>query len=112
MDSIQTLPPASDLSPSAISFLNDKLGTEDTFAQASSWVSELQTQCFDLDQALIELNRRFGAGLVAYASFSGQIHGLFSDVSAKLDGLRSSTSSSSTIAGSISLSSDIFSFLY
>ncbi|KAI4343855.1 hypothetical protein L6164_011156 [Bauhinia variegata] len=98
MDSVQTLPPASDFSPSAFSFLNDKFRTKDSFAQAPSLVSELEAQCFDLDQALVELNRSLGAGLVSYASFSGQIHGLFNNVNAKLNDLRSSTCSSSTIS--------------
>ncbi|KAF7838442.1 RINT1-like protein MAG2 [Senna tora] len=94
MDSVQILPPPSDLSPSALSFLNAKFHTKDTLAEATTLVSELQTQCSDLDQALIQLNRRLGAGLVAYASFSGRIHDLFDDVNAKLNALTSTCSSS------------------
>ncbi|KAJ7956370.1 RINT1-like protein MAG2 [Quillaja saponaria] len=96
MDSVQTLPPVSDLSPSVLSFLNDKFFTSETVNLAPNFVSELRTQCFVLDEALTELNCRLGAGLVSYASFSGQIHNLFGDINAKLHGLRSSTFSSSS----------------
>ncbi|XP_028763431.1 RINT1-like protein MAG2 [Neltuma alba] len=94
MDSVQTLSLPSDLSPSAFTFLNAKFHTKDNVDEAPSLVSELQTQCSDLDQALVELNRRLGAGLVAYSSFSGQIHDLFNDVNAKLTVFTSSCSSS------------------
>ncbi|XP_028788498.1 RINT1-like protein MAG2 isoform X1 [Neltuma alba] len=94
MDSVQTLSLPSDLSPSAFTFLNAKFHTKDSVDEAPSLVSELQTQCSDLDRALVELNRRLGAGLVAYSSFSGQIHDLFSDVNAKLTAFMSSCSSS------------------
>ncbi|XP_054807498.1 RINT1-like protein MAG2 [Prosopis cineraria] len=93
MESVQILPLPSDLSPSALTFLNAKFHTKGSVAEAPSLVSELQTQCCDLDQALVELNRRLGAGIVAYSSFSGQIHDLFSDINAKLTAFTSSCSS-------------------
>ncbi|KAK4264212.1 hypothetical protein QN277_025421 [Acacia crassicarpa] len=94
MDSVQILPQPSELSPSAFAFLNAKFHTKDSVAEASSLVLELKTQCYDLDQALVELNRRLGAGLVAYSSFSGQIHDLLGDVNAKLTAFTSTCSSS------------------
>ncbi|XP_061354929.1 RINT1-like protein MAG2 [Gastrolobium bilobum] len=96
MELLQTLPPPTHLSPSALSFLDHKFHTKLALAEAPSFVSELQIQCSELDRALSELTRRLGAGLAAYASFSGEIHGLFGDVTARLNAL-SSTCSSSTV---------------
>lgn len=96
--SVQTLPAASDLSPSVLSFLDDKFRTKENLTEASSLVSELQTQCSDLDRTLTDLKWRLGASLVAYASFSERVHGIFSDISAKLLELVSSSSSHSSIA--------------
>ncbi|KAL9276830.1 hypothetical protein ACSQ67_025620 [Phaseolus vulgaris] len=89
MESLQTLPPSSHLSPAALSFLDHRFRTECALADAPSFVSELQTQCAELDRALDELTRRLGAGLAAYASFSGEIHGLFGHVTDRLTALSS-----------------------
>ncbi|KAK7251980.1 hypothetical protein RIF29_35625 [Crotalaria pallida] len=93
MASLQTLPPPSHLSASALSFLDHKFHTNSTLAEAPSIVAELQTQCSELDHVLSDLTRRLGAGLAAYASFSGDIHGLFGDVDARLNALSSTCSS-------------------
>lgn len=103
MDSVvPTLPQPSDLSPSVVSFLDDNLHTVEALSRAPILVSELQSQCGDLDQTLIGLNRSLGATLVAYASFSDQIHALLSDVNGQLIGLESSTrSQGSTEPGNV-----------
>ncbi|KAJ1383350.1 RINT-1/Tip20 [Sesbania bispinosa] len=90
MEWLQTLPPPSHLSHSALSFLDHKFHTKHALSEASTFVSELQTQCSELDRALAELTRRLGAGLAAYTSFSGEIHHLFGDVTARLNALSSS----------------------
>ncbi|GLU12346.1 hypothetical protein SLE2022_290310 [Rubroshorea leprosula] len=95
MDSLQALPPLSSLSLSAVSFLNAKLRTGEDLARAPSLVSELQTQCKDLDASLVDLNRSLESRLAAYASFSDRIDGLFGDVITKLTDLRSSDLKSS-----------------
>ncbi|KAL5544436.1 hypothetical protein UlMin_008220 [Ulmus minor] len=89
---VQTLPPFSKLSPSVVSFLNEKLRARENLIGAPNLVSELQNQCGDLDQNLVDLNRILGASLVAYASFSDQFHSLYEDINARLIGLGSSTS--------------------
>jgi len=96
MESLQTLPPLSHLSPAALSFLNHRVHTQCALADAPNFVSELKTQCAELDRALDELTRRLGAGLAAYASFSGEIHGLFGHVTDRLTAL-----SSTVVSGSI-----------
>lgn len=98
---VQTLPPASGLSASVLSFLDEKFRTKENLAEAPSLVSELQAQCSDLDRTLTDLNRRLGVSLVAYASFSDRIGGVFNDISAKLIALGSSTRSRSLISGPI-----------
>jgi len=96
MEWLQTLPPPSHLSPSALSFLDHRLHTQLALAEAPTFVAELQTQCSELDRSLDELTRLLGAGLAAYASFSGEIHGLFGDVTERLIAL-----SSTVVPGSI-----------
>ncbi|CAL0329855.1 unnamed protein product [Lupinus luteus] len=93
MESFQTLPPPSHLSPFALSFLDHKFHTKLTLAEAPSFVAELQTQCSDLDRILSGLNRRRGSGLAGYASFSGKIHSFFGDVDVRLNNLSSTCSS-------------------
>ena len=96
------LPPAASFPPSILSFLNDNLNSGEALSQAPNLVSDLQAQCGELDQNLIDLNRSLAAILVAYASFSDQIHALFADIKGQLIGLGSSTSSrGSTSAGSV-----------
>lgn len=90
------LPPASDLSPSIVSFLNDKFRTNANLNGAPALLSELQTQCGDLDRTLIDLNRSLGSSLLAYASFSDRVHGVLGDINAQLTGLGSSTRSRSS----------------
>ncbi|XP_057437009.1 RINT1-like protein MAG2 isoform X2 [Lotus japonicus] len=98
MEWLQTLPPPSNLSHSARSFLDGKFHTKTTLAGATTFVAELQTQCSELDRALAKLTLRLGTGLAAYASFSGEIHRLFGDVTAGLNAI-SSTCSSSVVPG-------------
>ncbi|KAF4375901.1 hypothetical protein F8388_004991 [Cannabis sativa] len=94
MDSVvPTLPPPSNLSSYIVSFLNDNLHTRETLTLAPNLVSQLQSNCSDLDQSIIDLNRSLGATLVAYASFSDQIHGLLSDINGQLIDLGSFTRS-------------------
>ncbi|XP_004515612.1 RINT1-like protein MAG2 isoform X1 [Cicer arietinum] len=93
MERLQSLPPPSHLSHSALSFLDHKFHTATVLAESPNFVAELQTQCSELDRALDELTRRLGAGLSAYASFSGEIHSLFDGVNAKLNDLSSTCSS-------------------
>ncbi|PRQ16136.1 hypothetical protein RchiOBHm_Chr7g0180931 [Rosa chinensis] len=98
MDSVvqSPLPPASVLSPSILSFLNNKLRTDQSLSQAPTLLSELQAQCGDLDQALIDLNRSLGSSLLAYASVSDRAHGFLSLIDSQLTGLESSTRSRSS----------------
>lgn len=103
-----TVPPAMSLSASVLFFLNHNLNTGEALSQAPSLVSELQAQCGDLDQNLIDLNRNLGEILVAYSSFSDQTHALFADINAQLIGLLSSTSS----PGSASAGSVFFWYIY
>ncbi|XP_009369320.2 RINT1-like protein MAG2 [Pyrus x bretschneideri] len=94
MDSaVQTLPPASDLPPSILSFLDDKFRTNENLSGAPTLLSELQSQCDDLDRTLIDLNRRLGSSLLTYGSFSDRVHGLLGGINARLAGLGSSTRS-------------------
>ncbi|KAK7245574.1 hypothetical protein RIF29_40421 [Crotalaria pallida] len=65
MASLQTLPPPSHLSASALSFLDHKFHTNSTLAEAPSILAELQ-KCSELDHVLSDLTRRLGAGLAAY----------------------------------------------
>ncbi|BFG32742.1 hypothetical protein CerSpe_190160 [Prunus speciosa] len=90
------LPPASDLSPSIVSFLNEKFRTNDNLNGAPTLLSELQTQCGDLDRTLIDLNRSLGSSHLAYASFSDRVHGVLGHINAQLTGLGSSTRSRSS----------------
>ncbi|KAM5570723.1 RINT1-like protein MAG2 [Rosa sericea] len=98
MDSVvqSPLPPASVLSPSILSFLNNKLRTDHNLSQAPTLLSELQALCGDLDQALIDLNRSLGSSLLAYASVSDRAHGFLSLIDSQLTGLESSTRSRSS----------------
>nr|XP_034894217.1 RINT1-like protein MAG2 isoform X2 [Populus alba] len=82
-----TLPPVSSLSSSTLSFLN----SEQDLSRARSYIDELQSQCFDLDRTLIDLNSRLHSTLLSYASFSDGIHLLFDDATSKLTDLRSFT---------------------
>ncbi|KAK7329738.1 hypothetical protein VNO77_23915 [Canavalia gladiata] len=93
MEWLQTLPPPSHLSPSALSVLDHKFHSTHTLAETPNFVAELHTQCTELDRSLSELTRRLGEGLAAYASFSGEIHGLFGDVNDRLNALSSTCSS-------------------
>ncbi|KAF5734701.1 hypothetical protein HS088_TW15G00193 [Tripterygium wilfordii] len=99
MDPIQTLPPLSSLSSSLLSFLNEKLNADEDLAQAPNRVSELQTQCRDLEQTLINLRSSLESRLLSYASFSDRIGGLFGDVNARLIDLSSLTRSCGSLSG-------------
>ncbi|KAK9278126.1 hypothetical protein L1049_027685 [Liquidambar formosana] len=95
MNSLQSLPPISDLSPSVRSFVDDKLHAKDDLPGAARLVSELQNQCLHLDQSLVDLNRRLESSLLDYASHSDKIDGLFGNINARLSDLRSSARVSS-----------------
>ncbi|KAL2336689.1 hypothetical protein Fmac_011135 [Flemingia macrophylla] len=86
---MHALTAASDLSPSALSFLDCRFHTQRTLADAPNCVSELQTQCSELDRSLHELTRRLGASLAAYSSFSADIHGRFAHLTDSLTALSS-----------------------
>lgn len=103
MDYIQALPRLSNLSSSTVSFLNAKLD----LAQAPNLVSELQTQCKDLDLSLVDLNSRLESRLAAYSSFSDPIDGLFFEVSSKLTDLRSSICSPDSASGGRGLGEEL-----
>lgn len=114
MDSVvqSLLPPASDLSPSVRSFLNNKLRSNEHLSQAPTLLSELQAQCGDLDQALIDLNRSLGSSLLAYASVSDRAHGFLGDINSQLTRLESSTRSRSSGSFAMPLFSfQVFKFL-
>ncbi|OMO87225.1 RINT-1 / TIP-1 family protein [Corchorus capsularis] len=98
MESLPSLPPFSTLSSSASSALNAKLATDQDLTCAPSLVSELLTQCDDLDRALIHLNRTLESSLVSYASFSDSIGDLFGDLSSKLTDLGSAVCFKSSVA--------------
>ncbi|KAJ8753310.1 hypothetical protein K2173_019709 [Erythroxylum novogranatense] len=101
MDSTGTLPRLSTLSSSAISFLNENLNCQADLDRAQSLVSELHSQCLDLDQALDHLKSNLGSRLVAYASFSHGIHRLVSDAQSKLTALDSFTRTTSPSDGGL-----------
>lgn len=98
---IQNFPLFSTLSSSVVSFLNERLHNQEDLATAPTLVSELQSQCLDLDQALLDLNSRLESSLLAYASFSDRIHGLFSDASSKLTDLGSLTRAPTSLSGPV-----------
>lgn len=95
--SVKTLPPISEVSPSVISFLNEKLNTKEDLRKASSLVSELKSRCCQLDDTLSDLNRRLGACVLAYASHSDRIGGLFGVINTKLSDLSSLSSGSRSL---------------
>ncbi|CAK9155697.1 unnamed protein product [Ilex paraguariensis] len=99
---IKNLPPLSYLSPSAISFLDSKHHAGDDLQQAPSLLLELQTECHNLDQSLLDLNQKLQNSLIAYASHGDRIGVLFGYINAQLINLQSSTcvSGSSSDGGS------------
>ncbi|CAN1155968.1 RINT1-like protein MAG2 [Linum perenne] len=99
MESTLTLPPSAILSSSVVTFLNGRFNDQQDLEQASAIVSELQSQCVDLDQSLTAINSRIQSSLLAYASFSDRIHSLFTDTTSKLTDLGSLTSASSSFSG-------------
>ncbi|KDP31230.1 hypothetical protein JCGZ_11606 [Jatropha curcas] len=102
MDStIQILPPSSSLSSSVVSFLNDRLHTQRDLTTVPRLVSELQSQCLNLDQTLLSLNSRLESSLLAYSSFSDRIHGVFTDASSKLTELASLTRDSTSLSDGV-----------
>ncbi|OMP05965.1 RINT-1 / TIP-1 family protein [Corchorus olitorius] len=98
MESLPSLPPFSTLSNTASSALNAKLATDQDLTCAPSLVSELLTQCDDLDRALIHLNRTLESSLASYASLSDSIGDLFGDLSSKLTDLESAVCFKSSVA--------------
>ncbi|KAI4319135.1 hypothetical protein MLD38_032771 [Melastoma candidum] len=85
------LPAASTLSPSLASFLDKKLSDDRSLSQTSTLVSELESDCSDLDRCLRELNSRLESRISEYAGFSDGIHRLAGSVGASLGELRSLT---------------------
>ncbi|CAN1299963.1 RINT1-like protein MAG2 [Linum perenne] len=96
MKSTLTIPPSVILSSSVVTFLNGRFNDQQDLEQASAIVLELQSQCVDLDQSLTAINSRVQSSLLAYASFSDQIHSLVTDTTSKLTDLGSLTSASSS----------------
>lgn len=96
---VETLPPVSSLSPSILSFLNDNLRTSHHLQQAPALLSELQSQSWDLDRSLSDLNQRLATSLLSYASYSGHVGTLFHEINANLSQLRSTTDFSGCISG-------------
>ncbi|XP_047325581.1 RINT1-like protein MAG2 [Impatiens glandulifera] len=100
MDSVTiTLPDACSLSTSALTFLDNNFNSADDLQVALSLESELQTKCQELDQSLLDLNRRLEASLLAYASYSDEIGARFTDINSKLGDLRSITRIPDCISG-------------
>lgn len=103
MSELKALPPPSNLSPSVLSFLDHQLYDKETLAQAPTLVIDLQSQCHELNQTLIQLNRSLKQSLLSQSSFSDRLHGLLGDVNGKLVGLESLTRSQSSTQGLCSL---------
>lgn len=99
MSELKALPPPSNLSPSVLSFLDHQLYDKETLAQAPTLVIDLQSQCHELNQTLIQLNRSLKQSLLSQSSFSDRLHGLLGDVNGKLVGLESLTRSQSSTQG-------------
>uniref|UniRef100_A0A7N0VF60 Uncharacterized protein n=1 Tax=Kalanchoe fedtschenkoi TaxID=63787 RepID=A0A7N0VF60_KALFE len=89
MDAVRFLPPAADLSPTILSFLNSKLSVKDDLDRAPDVGAELEQQCASLDRSLRDLNRKLESSLIAYASHSVELGGVFQGISHKLNGLQS-----------------------
>ncbi|OVA13332.1 RINT-1/TIP-1 [Macleaya cordata] len=92
MESVDHLPQLSDISRSSLSFLGEKFQKRDDLLKAPDLVSQLQKQCSDLDQSLNDLNHTLEKSIVAFASHSERLGGLFDVINVKLTDLRSSTS--------------------
>lgn len=103
MGDLEALPPPSNLSPSVLSFLDHQLYNKETLAQGPTLVIDLQNQCHELDQSLIELNRTLERTLHSHSSFSDRLHGLLGGVNGKLVALESLTRSQSFAQGLCSL---------
>ncbi|WCJ35962.1 RINT-1 / TIP-1 family [Euphorbia peplus] len=95
MDSaLQIVPPASSISSSVVSFLDERLHTnQDLSSASSSLASQLQSQCFELEQTLDNLNSNLHSSLLSYASFSDQTLSLINLSSSNLTHLSSFTQS-------------------
>ncbi|KAF6175900.1 hypothetical protein GIB67_003388 [Kingdonia uniflora] len=83
-----SFPPIFHLSPPLISYLNQTLSQT---TNATDLVSELQQQCSDLDQTLIDLNRKLEQTIITYSLHSGKIGGLFDGIKLKLEDIRASS---------------------
>ncbi|KAF8408079.1 hypothetical protein HHK36_007220 [Tetracentron sinense] len=83
MEPIDSLPQSSVLPPSLLFVLGEKFRREEDLLKATDIASELQKQCFDLDQSLIDLNQRLETSIIAYASHSTRIGGLFHEIRVK-----------------------------
>ncbi|CAI0399404.1 unnamed protein product, partial [Linum tenue] len=99
MDATLTLPSSTTLSSPAVAFLNDRLNDLQDLEHAPSIVSELQSQCLDLENSLADLNSRLESSLLGYASFSDRIHGLITGTTSELSDLDSLTAGSSVDGG-------------
>ncbi|XP_052179607.1 RINT1-like protein MAG2 [Diospyros lotus] len=86
-----TLPSATSLSASVLTFLDDKLCRRDQLERASDISSELEIRCGDLDRSLLDLNHRLQDGFVAYTSYSDRIGSLFGHINSGLTDLRLSS---------------------
>ncbi|CAL1406309.1 unnamed protein product [Linum trigynum] len=91
MASTLTLRPSTILSSSVVTFLDDRLNDLQYLEQAPTSVSELQSQCLNLDNSPVGLNSSLESSLLGYASFSDRVHVLITDTAAELTALDSST---------------------
>ncbi|CAI9112212.1 OLC1v1012627C1 [Oldenlandia corymbosa var. corymbosa] len=89
---LRPLPPLSSVSPATLAFLNAKIAAEeDLHTVAPTLLSELRTECQNLDQNLLDLGRQFSQLLADYTFHSNQISGIFTDIKSKLSDLQSTT---------------------
>ncbi|CAI0549290.1 unnamed protein product [Linum tenue] len=71
--------------------LNDRMNDLQYLEQAPTIVSELHSQCLNLDNSLVGLNSSLESSLLGYTSFSDRVHVLITDTAAELTALDSST---------------------
>ncbi|KAL9255759.1 RINT1-like protein [Drosera capensis] len=88
------LPPISSISPSAIAFLNSHFRSDQALSLADSTrlVSDLDSQCDELNRSLADLCRRLKVALGSYDSFSDRVGVAFDGVDKKLRDLGSNSS--------------------
>lgn len=109
---LRPLPRLSSLSPTTLAFLNAKLTAEENLhCEVPTLVSQLRTECQNLDQNLSDLSRQFSRLLTDYTSHSDQIGAIFSDIKSKLSDLQSSALSPASSPGVVSEFQFMYSFV-